>query len=118
MTEPPGNLGAVNAPARAAIAPRLHGTDPTTVEEPKTKTSLARPWNVLVHDDPVTLQEYVTMVFQRVFGFSYAKAHTLMLEVHNDGCSVVWTGAHESAELFVQKLHSHQLLATMERVDE
>ncbi|MEE8106835.1 MAG: ATP-dependent Clp protease adaptor ClpS [Planctomycetota bacterium] len=117
MTEPPGNLGAVNAPPNATMRPRL-ATDPSTVAEPKTKTSLARPWNVIAHDDPVTLQEYVTMVFQRIFGFSYAKAHSLMLEVHNDGCSVVWTGAHEAAELFVQKLHSHQLLATMERVED
>ena len=81
----------------------------------KTKTEPALPWNVIVHDDPVTLQSYVTMVFQRVFGYAYPKARRLMLEVHLTGRSLVWTGAREEAELYVQKLHSHQLLATMER---
>ena len=44
-------------------------------------------------------------------------AHRLMMEVHTEGRSIVWTGAREQAENYVQKLHSHQLLASMERVD-
>lgn len=78
------------------------------------RTSLARPWKVIVHDDPITLMSYVTMVFRKVFGYSTEKAHTLMMEVHTEGRSVVWTGAREQAEMYVAKLHAHQLLATME----
>ena len=41
-----------------------------TLAEPKTETQLDTPWNVVVHNDPVNLMSYVTMVFQKVFGYS------------------------------------------------
>lgn len=87
------------------------------IEETATKDALAAPWNVIVHNDPINLMSYVTMVFQRVFGYARAKAERHMLEVHNNGRSLVWTGSREQAELYVQKLHGYQLLATLERVD-
>jgi ATP-dependent Clp protease adaptor protein ClpS len=37
-----------------------------------------------------------------------------MLEVHHKGRSIVWTGTREKAEFYVQQLHSHLLLATLE----
>ena len=94
------------------------GTQTGVVEEVRTETRLAKPWNVIVHDDPVTLMSYVTMAFQQIFGFPYEKARMLMLEVHNSGRALVWSGAREQAELYVYKLHSKQLLATLELVDE
>ena len=42
----------------------------------------------------------------------------LMMEVHTEGRSVVWTGALEKAEIYAHKLHGCHLLATMERVGE
>jgi ATP-dependent Clp protease adaptor protein ClpS len=86
-----------------------------TVEETKTEVDLAVPWNVVVHNDPVNLMSYVTMVFQKVFGYSKEKAEHHMLEVHHKGRSIVWTGAREQAELYVQQLHGYLLLATLER---
>jgi ATP-dependent Clp protease adaptor protein ClpS len=86
-----------------------------TVEETKTEVDLAVPWNVVVHNDPVNLMSYVTMVFQKVFGYSKEKAEHHMLEVHHEGRSIVWTGAREQAELYVQQLHGYLLLATLER---
>ena len=86
-----------------------------TVEETKTEVDLAVPWNVVVHNDPVNLMSYVTMVFQKVFGYSKEKAEQHMLEVHHKGRSIVWTGAREQAELYVQQLHGYLLLATLER---
>jgi ATP-dependent Clp protease adaptor protein ClpS len=86
-----------------------------TVEETKTEVDLAVPWNVVVHNDPVNLMTYVTMVFQKVFGYSKEKAELHMLEVHHKGRSIVWTGAREQAELYVQQLHGYLLLATLER---
>jgi ATP-dependent Clp protease adaptor protein ClpS len=86
-----------------------------TVEETKTEVDLAVPWNVVVHNDPVNLMTYVTMVFQKVFGYSKEKAEHHMLEVHHKGRSIVWTGAREQAELYVQQLHGYLLLATLER---
>ena len=52
-----------------------------------------------------------------VFGYSKSKAEQLMMEVHQTGRSVVWTGARESAEMYVQQLQSRHLRATLERVD-
>ena len=86
--------------------------------ETSERTSLARPWNVICHDDPVTPMSYVIQVFMRVFGYLQPKAQRLMLEVHNTGRSVVWTGSRETAEVYVQKLHGRQLRATLEHTDD
>ncbi|MGC3991092.1 MAG: ATP-dependent Clp protease adapter ClpS [Chthoniobacteraceae bacterium] len=88
----------------------------TVVEkESKTAAEIDHPWSVVVHNDPVNLMSYVTMVFQKVFGHSREKAEQHMLEVHEQGRSVVWTGAREKAELYVQQLHGYLLLATLEK---
>jgi len=89
-----------------------------TEEETETvvETRRAPPWNVVVHDDPVTLMHYVTKVFRKVFGYSEDKAHQLMMEVHSKGRSIVWSGGREQAEVYVQKLQSYHLLATLEQV--
>ena len=34
-----------------------------------------RPWIVIVWNDPINLMSYVTFVFQKLFGYSRAKAH-------------------------------------------
>lgn len=86
-----------------------------TQTETKTEVALDVPWNVVVHNDPVNLMSYVTMVFRRVFGYSKEKAEQHMMEVHLKGRSVVWSGGRERAELYVQQLHGYLLLATMER---
>ena len=84
--------------------------------ETKEKTLIAPTWNVIVHDDPVTLMSYVTQIFRKVFGYSETKAQSLMMEVHTGGRSLVWTGAREQAETYVHKLHAYHLLATLEQV--
>ena len=88
-----------------------------TVVEQETKSSSAVdvPWNVVVHNDPVNLTSYVTHVFQKVFGYSRTRAHKHMLEVHQLGRSIVWTGARERAEAYVEQLHGYLLLATLEK---
>ena len=92
------------------------GNGETTVEkESSTKSALDSPWNVVVHNDPVNLMSYVTMVFQRVFGFSKERARKHMLEVHQNGRSIVWTGVREPAESYVEQLQGYLLLATLEK---
>jgi ATP-dependent Clp protease adaptor protein ClpS len=86
-----------------------------TDDATKTEEAIDVPWIVIVHNDPVNLMSYVTRVFQQVFGFARAKAEKHMLEVHEKGRSVVWSGLREPAESYVQQLHSHLLLATLER---
>ena len=98
-----------------AAAPSTIGA-PTIEEETHTKEALDVPWQVVVHNDPVNLMSYVTMVFQRVFGYPRDKAEKHMLEVHHKGRSILWSGMREPAELYVQQLHGYLLLATIEKV--
>ena len=93
-------------------------TDVDTDTETDVRSRLAPPWNVVVHDDPVTLMSYVTRVFIKVFGYAEAKARRLMLEVHQTGRSVVWTGGREEAETYAHKLQGHHLLAGLESAGE
>ena len=72
-----------------------------------------RPWIVIVWNDPINLMSYVTFVFQKLFGYSRAKATQLMLQVHNEGKAVVSSGTREKAEHDVARLHAHGLWATM-----
>lgn len=88
---------------------------PSTDVQTKSKVQTTPPWSVVIFDDPVNLMAYVTLVLKRVFGYSKAKAEKLMLEVHNAGKSIVWTGEKEQAELYVQQLHSHQLKASLQK---
>lgn len=83
--------------------------------ETENEDALNQPWSVVVHNDPVNLMSYVTMVFRRVFGFDKERAKTHMMEVHNNGRSIVWSGDREQAELYVQELQGYLLLATLER---
>ena len=99
---------------RGAVLGMAEQTKTREQTKPDTKTRVAPPWNVVVWDDPVTLMSYVTTVFQQVFGYSASRAERLMLEVHERGKSVVWTGAREQAEIYVGKLQSFSLKTTLE----
>ena len=92
-------------------------TEEIVITETEEETELDTPWNVIVYDDPVNLMSFVTLVIQRVFGYTKQKAETMMMEVHKTGQSVVWTGQREQAELYVQQLQSHQLLAAMKKAE-
>jgi ATP-dependent Clp protease adaptor protein ClpS len=99
------------------LKPMADAAQPGTIhiEETDTKDALDVPWNVIVFNDPINLMSYVTMVFQRVFGYPRPKAERHMLEVHHQGRSVVWSGGREQAEHYVHQLHSYQLLAQLEK---
>jgi ATP-dependent Clp protease adaptor protein ClpS len=101
------------------VSPQISSAiqSPEIAEEVGTKEALDLPWQVVVHNDPVNLMTYVTMVFQRVFGYPKEKAEKHMLEVHRNGRSILWSGVRERAELFVQQLHGYLLLATIERTN-
>jgi len=89
---------------------------PIKEKETRGEEELDVPWQVVVHNDPVNLMTYVTMVFQRVFGYPREKAERHMLEVHQKGRSILWSGVREPAEFYVQQLHGYLLLATLEKV--
>src|SRR5262245_18189511 len=91
-------------------------TIPDTVEElfGDSDTETDVPWIVIVWNDPINLQSYVVLVFQKLFGYSRAKATHLMLQVHNEGRAVVVAVTRERVEVDVAGLHAHGLRATMQ----
>ena len=86
----------------------------STRESTATETKLQDVWRVVVLNDPVNLMSYVVMVFKKVFGFDETKARKHMLEVHEAGRSVVWSGLREQAEAYVFTLHQWHLNAVLE----
>jgi ATP-dependent Clp protease adaptor protein ClpS len=83
--------------------------------EPEEGVEYDRPWVVIVWNDPINLMSYVTLIFQKLFGYSLAKATQLMLQVHHDGKAVVSSGNREKSEHDVARLHAYGLWATMQR---
>jgi len=79
-----------------------------------TQQQLADLWHVVVLNDPVNLMSYVVMVFKKVFGFDEMTARKHMLEVHEEGRSVVWSGVREQAEAYVFTLQQWHLTAVIE----
>jgi ATP-dependent Clp protease adaptor protein ClpS len=98
---------------------RVSAPSPVELDQPETDelTVTDRPWVTIVWNDPVNLMNYVTFVFQTYFGYARKKAEKLMLEVHNDGKSVVASGSREEMERDVQAMHEYGLWATMEKQD-
>ena len=97
----------------------MSAPSPVELDQPETAdlTFVDKPWVTIVWNDPVNLMSYVTYVFQNYFGYAKRKAEKLMLEVHNDGKSVVASGSREEMERDVQAMHDYGLWATMEKQD-
>jgi ATP-dependent Clp protease adaptor protein ClpS len=96
----------------ASSAPTRPGT--SGVQELDPVHSTDSPWVTIVWDDPVNLMNYVTYVFQKLFGYSEPQATKLMMQVHNEGKAVVSSGSREAMEVDVTKLHAAGLWATMQ----
>ncbi len=85
------------------------------VQRPETAARRDPPWITIVWNDPVNLMSYVTLVFQRLFGYSREKATRLMLDVHEKGRAVVSAGSREQMEHDVARLHAAGLWATLQQ---
>jgi ATP-dependent Clp protease adaptor protein ClpS len=90
---------------------------PDVIQESQSrpKSGLEPGYLVICWNDPVNLMEYVTHVFQTVFGWTRQKAEVHMRQVHEQGKSVLTRESMEKAEHFVHQLQKYSLHATMER---
>ena len=79
------------------------------------KSELDPGWLVVCWNDPVNYMDYVTHVFQVVFGWPRQKAEFHMLQVHRQGRSVLTRETLEKAEHYVHQLQRYNLHATLER---
>ncbi|HTQ31335.1 MAG TPA: ATP-dependent Clp protease adaptor ClpS [Opitutaceae bacterium] len=86
----------------------------TPGEHTETELALQGLWRVVVLNDPVNLMSYVVMVFKKIFGFDEPTARRHMLEVHEQGRSVVWIGLREKAEAYAFSLQEWHLTAMIE----
>jgi ATP-dependent Clp protease adaptor protein ClpS len=91
-------------------------TAPRPTQRPDTKSAndLAPMFDVICWNDPVNLMAYVTHVFMKLFGWNKEKAQKHMLEVHEQGRSVLVREGAEKAEFYVHELQKYNLHATME----
>ncbi|MBC8097552.1 MAG: ATP-dependent Clp protease adapter ClpS [Akkermansiaceae bacterium] len=94
--------------------PEIH-PDVDQENQSDSRASLEPGYLVICWDDPVNLMDYVTHVFQTVFGWERKKAEKHMLEVHEQGRSLLVRESMEKAEFYVHQLQKYTLHATMER---
>jgi ATP-dependent Clp protease adaptor protein ClpS len=84
-------------------------------DRPDSSDALEPGYFVICWNDPVNLMQYVTHVFQVIFGWNQQKAERHMKQVHNQGKSVLVKESMEKAEFYVHQLQKYKLHATMER---
>ena len=97
----------------------LSSTSSSPLLEEKTELDeqLGTHWKVIVLNDPVNLMNYVVMVFKKVFGYNDTKATKHMMEVHEQGKSVLWVGEREQAENYAYQLQRWRLQTILEKDD-
>ncbi len=88
---------------------------PDVSRKEETKELLDPGYLVICWNDPVNLMDYVTNAFQQVFGWNRQKAEFHMMQVHNNGKSVLTRDSLEKAEFYVHQLQMRSLHATMEK---
>ncbi|HVR36253.1 MAG TPA: ATP-dependent Clp protease adapter ClpS [Methylomirabilota bacterium] len=88
---------------------------PEVEQQTDARPALEPGYLVICWNDPINLMEYVTHVFQVVFGWQRAKAENHMMQVHEQGKSVLTRESLEKAEHYVHQLQGYSLHATMER---
>lgn len=84
----------------ATVAP------PETDTDTEVRVKRQPPYAVILHNDDVNTFGFVVEVLIKVFGYTLEKCVQLMLEAHNTGRSVVWSGTLELAELKADQIHS------------
>ena len=99
-----GRMGSQAAPTRP---------DASGQQRTESVAAVDTPWVTIVWDDPVNLMNYVTYIFQKLFGYPLEQATRLMLQVHHEGRAVVSSGNREEMEYDVSRLHAAGLWATL-----
>jgi len=83
-------------------------------QDTRSKDALEPGYLVICWNDPVNFMDFVTHVFQTVFGWTRQKAEKHMIEVHEQGKSVLTRESLEKAEFYVHQLQKFSLHATLE----
>jgi ATP-dependent Clp protease adaptor protein ClpS len=79
-------------------------TTPTVQPAEDLRTKLLPPYNVILANDDHHSMQFVMEVLCKVLGCAAERAFLLMMEAHNTGRAVIWTGAKEVAELKAEQV--------------
>jgi len=97
----------------------VHERDLATVDKPKVERP--RLYEVLLHNDDYTTQEFVVYILMKFFHHDADTATKIMLHVHTKGIGVAGVFTYEVAETKVAQVmdfarqHQHPLQCTMEK---
>jgi ATP-dependent Clp protease adaptor protein ClpS len=81
-------------------------TPPELDTDQEIRTRRIPPYNVILLNDDHHSMEFVVEVLCKVLGCNLEKAFLLMMEAHQSGRAIIWTGSKEVAELKAEQIHS------------
>ena len=79
-------------------------TETDTQEEVRTRR--IPPYNVILLNDDHHSMDFVVAVLCKVLGCAVERAFQFMMEAHNSGRAIIWTGTKEVAELKVEQIQT------------
>jgi ATP-dependent Clp protease adaptor protein ClpS len=99
-----------------------HSPRESVLTESRTTEKLQPPamWQVLLHNDDYTTQEFVVWILETVFSKPQAEAFAIMMRVHQSGVGLAGIYTRDVAETKVTatrrlaEQHEYPLLVTME----
>jgi ATP-dependent Clp protease adaptor protein ClpS len=89
----------------SASSPDLSTLVKTRTRE-KTRARRVPPYNVILENDDLHSFEFVVQVLCKALGYSPERSFQLMLQAHDTGRAVVWTGPREVAELKADQIRT------------
>jgi ATP-dependent Clp protease adaptor protein ClpS len=102
---------------------RRDETGGEVLEKPEIKTAKPRLYNVILHNDDYTTQEFVVHVLETIFQKPMPDAFRIMMQVHLQGRGVCGAYQYEIAETKVDTVHElardkgYPLRATVEEAN-
>src|SRR5437899_1442495 len=83
-------------------------TDVMVETKPKetTKTRRVPPYNVILLNDDQHSMEFVIEVLCKALGYTVERSYQMMMQAHNSGRTIVWTGPKEVAELKAEQIRT------------
>ena len=82
----------------------LAATETRPIDEIRTR--LIPPYNVILLNDDHHSMEFVMEVLSKVLGVAAERAYQFMMEAHDSGRAIIWTGTKEVAELKLEQMQS------------
>jgi ATP-dependent Clp protease adaptor protein ClpS len=83
-------------------------------EREKTTTRRLPPYNVILLNDDHHSMDFVVEVLRKVLCCPTQRALQLMLQAHQSGRAVIWTGPKEGAELKVEQVRTFHETRTLD----